>query len=240
MAEEDKKPETEETSKEIIKDIEKSGVPENIAGKEEKLDEKIMNDIEKKATGKKEEKPVEKAWKEFIIPLRRKFKKTARYKRTPKAIRAIKEFLVRHMKVYERDLDKVKLDKYLNEFVWTRGIRNPPSKVKIKAIIDGDVIRAELSELSEKLKFKKSKLERRENKVASVAKKEPEQKLEEKTEEEKSEEETRRRGAMLEKEKKAAVVEAGQKIEKAAAKQAKHQAKVSKQPKHQRRMALQK
>ena len=242
MAEEDKKlQEKEETSEEIVKDIEKSGVSEKIAAKEEKLDEEIMKDVEKKAAEKKEEtrpdkaelKKEEKAWKEFIIPLRSKFSKTARYRRTPKAIKAIKEFLVRHMKMYERDLKKVKLDKYLNEFIWTRGIRNPPSRVRIKAVIDGDVIRAELAELTERLRFKKEKLARRETRVPAQKKKEPEKVSDAggaKTEEEKTEE----------KEKKASVVEAGQKMEKAAAKQAKHQSKVSKQPKRQRRMALQK
>src|SRR3972149_841271 len=226
MTEEDKKPqEKEETSKEIVKDIEKSGVPEKIAEKEEKLDKKIIKNVEKTA-----EKKEEKEWKEFVVPLRRKFGKVARYRRTPRAIKAIKEFLVRHMKMYERDLKKVKLDKYLNEFIWTRGIRNPPSRVKIRAVIDGDVIRAELAELTEALRFKKEKLARRETRAPKVHKTPEAEKAPEKTEEEKAEE----------KEKKAAVVEAGQKMEKLAEKQAKHQTKISKQPKRQRRMALQK
>ncbi len=180
---------------------------------------------------KKTEK--EKSWKEFIIPLRRKFKKTASYRRAPKAIRAIKEFLVRHMKIYDRDLKKIKLDKYLNEFIWTRGIKNPPAKIKVRAAVEGDLIRVELSELTEKLKFKKGKLEKREKAAEVVSKKaRPEAAAEvpEKTETEKTEE----------KEKKAAVVEAGQKMEKAAAKKMKHEMKISKQPKRQRRMALEK
>lgn len=168
--------------------------------------------------------------KEFIIPLRRKFRKTVSYNRAPKAIKVIKEFLVRHMKVYDRDLRKIKLDKYLNEFVWNRGIKNPPAKIKVKAFIDGDFIRVELVELTEKLKFKKGKLEKREKSTAPAPKKEELAEVTEKTEEEKAEE----------KEKKAAVVEAGQKMEKFAEKQAKHQTKISKQPKRQRRMALQK
>ena len=218
MAEEDKT-----TEAEIKEEIEKKV--------EEKKEETRPSDAELKKTEHHAEKKEEKAWKEFIVPLRRKFGKVARYRRTPKAIRAIKEFLVRHMKMYERDLKKVKLDKYLNEFIWTRGIRNPPSRVRIKAIVDGDVIRAELAELTAALKFRKEKLERRESKVPAQKKKEPEQVVREKTEEEKAEE----------KEKKAAVVEAGQKMEKVAAKRMKHEGKVSKQPKTQpRRMALQK
>lgn len=197
-----------------------------------------MAEETKKPETKKEENqnrgsaPPERTGKEFTIPLRRKFKKTASYRRAPKAIRAIKEFLVKHMKIYDRDLKKIKLDKYLNEFIWTRGIKNPPSKIKVRAFVDGDFVRAELAELTEKLRFKKGKLEKREKSAEAIKKKEPEPALAApgKTEEEKTEE----------KEKKAAVVEAGQKMEKAAAKKMKHEMKVSKQPKRQRRMALEK
>jgi large subunit ribosomal protein L31e len=187
---------------------------------------------EKKAKVETTEKRIE---KEFIIPLRSTFKKTVRYKRVPKSIKAIKLFLLRHMKVYDRDLKKIKIDKYLNEFIWARGIRSPPSKVKVKAFIEGDFIRVELTELSEKLKFKKEKLERRENKSVATTpkKKEAEKPAEptEKTEEAKAEE----------KEKKSAVVEAGKMMEKTSAKQAKHMGKEKPmQPKRQRRMALQK
>lgn len=201
-------------------------------GTEEKKEVEKTEEKPKTSVEKKEEKRQE---KEFIIPLRRVFKKTASYKRVPKSIRAIKIFLVKHMKFYERDVNKVKLDRYLNEFIWARGIKNPPSKVKIKAFVDGDFIRAELAELPERLKFKKEKLERREKKgtAETPEKKEAEkQEVSEEAKEEKAEEKK------LEKEKQASVIEAGQKMEKATAKQAKHLAKTSKQPKHQRRMAL--
>ncbi len=65
----------------------------------------------------------------YTIPLKRKVKKTAIYKRTPKAIKTIKEFLKKHMKSNE-----VKLSKELNETIWSRGIKHPPSKIKVKAI----------------------------------------------------------------------------------------------------------
>ncbi len=67
----------------------------------------------------------------YTIPLRRKFIKVPRYKRTPKAIRVIKEFLKRHMKS-----DKIVLDKKINEKVWERGIKHPPGKIKVKAVKD--------------------------------------------------------------------------------------------------------
>ena len=176
--------------------------------------------------------PTNKIEKEYIIPLRRKWAKVPRYKRANKAIKAIKEFLARHMKVRDRDLNKIKLDKYLNEFIWTRGIRKPPIKVKIKATREGEIIRAELAELPEALKFKKARLEKREKKATEVVSKKKE-KVEE-VEKTKEEEEKKKEAE----EKKSAVVEAGKELEKKAAKRTKHQTKVSKQPKRQIRQAL--
>lgn len=157
--------------------------------------------------------------REYIIPLRVKWRKVPRYKRANKAIKSIKEFLARHMKIYDRDLNKIKLDKYLNEFVWFKGIRKPPAKIKIKALRDKtkdgtEIIYAELAELPEKLRFKKL----REEKLVQTSKKtEKKAESKEETQESKTEEEIKK-----ESEKKAAVVEAGQKRAKQNAKKEKH------------------
>ena len=98
--------------------------------------------------------------REYIIPLRRKFQHVARYKKTPKAIKTVKEFLVKHMKIYDRDLNKIKIDKNLNEFLWARGIKNPPHKIRVKAIKDRENIRVELIDYPNKLKFKKAREEK--------------------------------------------------------------------------------
>ena len=177
--------------------------------------------------------------KDYIIPLRNKWKRVPRYKRANKAIKTIKEFLVKHMKIRDRDLRKVKVDKYLNEVIWSKGIKKPPTKIKVKAIKKGDSIRAELSEMPEKLKFKKLREEKMKKKAMQVVEKKKAVKKEaeevKKPEEEKQTEEEKKE----EKEKKSAVVEAGKEIEKAAAKKVKHEAggKI-KQPKHQVRKAL--
>lgn len=221
----------EETKKLEIKEEEKE--EQKKPGAEEKKQE-AKKPEEKPKAEKKEEKKIE---KEFTIPLRRKFKNVPRYKKTPKAIRTIKEFLVKHMKLYDRDLNKVKIDKYLNEFIWTRGIRHPPARIKVKVTVEGDIVRAELSEMSEKMKFKKGKLEKRETKMPIPEKKKEAEKpvVTEEAKEEKAEEKKK------EKEKQAAVIEAGKKMEKATAKQARHMGKEKPmQPKRQRRMALEK
>ena len=161
--------------------------------------------------------------KEYTIPLREKVRSVPRYKKTNKAVRTIKEFLARHMKVYDRDLNKIKIDKYLNEYLWFRGIRNPPHKVKIKATREGEIVRVELLEFPEKLKFKKAREEKREQKGAETAKKKKEEKKTEEKIEEKNKDGVEDKKE--ESEKKSAVIEAGQEFEKAEAKKMKHTTK---------------
>ena len=188
---------------------------------------------------KKTEPKIEKIDKEYTIPLKDKWKRVPRYKRANKAIKAIKEFLVRHMKIRDRNLEKIKIDKYLNEAVWFRGIKKPPIKIKVKAIKEGDIVKVELAEMPDKLKFKKLREEKREQKAIEKVDKKKSAKVEETKEKEgagKTEEDIKK-----EKEKKSAVVEAGQKRGKDAAKRAKHQVGgKTKQPKRQIRKALEK
>ncbi len=173
--------------------------------------------------------------REYIIPLRHRWSIVPRYKRTNKAVKAVKEFLVRHMKIRDRDLDKIKLDKYLNETLWNRGIRSPPSRIKVLAVKEGDIVRVTAVDLPTNIKFKKA----REEKVISSAKKVAEKKKEEKKAEEKIEEnakEEKEDEKKEEKEDKAAVVEAGKELQEKAAKIEKHTTKVKtpKQEKNQR------
>ena len=185
---------------------------------------------------KKSETKADNLEREYIIPLRKRFQHVARYKKTPKAIKTIKEFLVKHMKIYDRDLKKIKIDGYLNEAIWGRGIKNPPHKIKVKAVKEGDIVKVELVDYPTKLKFKKLRLIKREKAGEDVAKKKKAPKAEEKTAE--TVEETEKKKAE-EKEKAHAGADAMQKIEKAAAKTAKHQTGgKTKLPKRERRMAL--
>ncbi len=212
---------------------------------------------------KKPEPKTNKIEREYTIPLREKVRVVPRYKKTNKAVKTVKEFLARHMKVYDRDLDKIKLDKYLNEALWTRGIRKPPHKIKVKAIKEGDIVRVELVEFSDKLKFKKAREEKAlqkskellEGKKSKMAKMKEGVQGEKPAPQEGVPSDTQRgtsegKGAeakqteekkVEEKEKKAAVVEAGAKMEKAAAQSEKKSAKAAgkqTQQKHQVRKAL--
>ena len=68
----------------------------------------------------------------YTVPLRRAFE-APRYRRTKVAVRLIREFATRHMKSEE-----IKLDEDLNEYLWSRGITNPPRRVKLEMEKDED------------------------------------------------------------------------------------------------------
>ena len=136
--------------------------------------------------------------KEYIIPLRREWLKVPRYRRAGRAIKAIKEYIAKHMKVPDRNVANVKIDMHFNQEIWFRGRRSPPHKIKVKAIKDGDLVRVELADLSEHAKFAKAKHEKRHKEAEAEEKKkpaEPEKPVEEKTEEEKKEEEEKAKSA---------------------------------------------
>lgn len=76
----------------------------------------------------------------YTIPLRKEYSKAPIWRKTKKAVKAVKQFLIKHMKS-----EDVKLGKALNEKLWKHGIRNPPHKVKVSVTKDDKgVVRAEL------------------------------------------------------------------------------------------------
>jgi len=126
--------------------------------------------------------------KEYVIPLRRSWINLPRYKRTARAIKEIKEFVAKHMKVPDRDTSKVKVDVYLNNDLWFRGRKKPPAKIKVKATQEGELVKVEFVDMSEHVKFLKSKQEKKHKKAEKPIEKPAEEKPEEKTKEQKKEE----------------------------------------------------
>ena len=115
---------------------------------------------------KKNKVNYEKLEREYTVNLRKKVNGVPRYRKTEKAITTLKEFIAKHMKLPDRDKRNVRLDKYVNEYLWARGIKNPPMKIKVKAVREKDVVRVELVDYPTNLKFKKD----REMKLQKVAK----------------------------------------------------------------------
>jgi len=198
-----------------------------IEEKKTEVSEAVAEEVKKKVEVlKKGEKPkIEKSEeREYVIPLRAKLVQVQKYRRASKAIRLVKQFLVRHMKVRDGDLNKIRIDKYLNDFIWARGIKNPPSKIRVRTFKEGEIVRVELFELTDKLKFKKGKLDKRATRASDGGKKKikkEEPKPEEKTVEEKKDIQ----------EKKASVVETGKARSKSEAVKSKHTTKGATGPK---------
>jgi len=148
----------------------------------------------------------------YVIPLRREWLKVPQYKRGKKAIKAVREFLARHMKVENRDVSKIALDKGINEAIWSRGIKRPPQKISVRVVkfSDGSVkaeflglppkFKAEEEKLKKKLEKARKKETEREKKKKEKPKPEVKPEEKEKTEEEKlSEEEKKEKEKMLHK-----------------------------------------
>ena len=70
----------------------------------------------------------------MVIPLRA----------TKQAPRTRREIVMRHMKV---DAEHVWIDASVNEKLWENGIRNPPSKITVKAVkFDDGLVEVSLAE----------------------------------------------------------------------------------------------
>lgn len=152
--------------------------------------------------------------REYVVPLRREWLKVPMYRRTKKAVKALKEFMVKHMKVYDRDLRKIKVDTHLNNEIGFRGMKKPLHKVRVKAIKyeNGDVV-VKLVTLPKHIEFELARKVRIEaERMKKEVEKPKETKAEEKTEEEKKDE----------KEKTTSSKEAMQAVEKSQAKQMEH------------------
>ena len=109
----------------------------------------------------------------YVIPLRRETLKVPNFKKANKAVRAIRQFISKHMK--SGDLF---IGKHLNLYVWRHGAKNPPHKVKITASKDdkGKVFVELFGAPKEVPKAEEKKPAKKEEKKAEAEK--PEQKLE--------------------------------------------------------------
>lgn len=76
----------------------------------------------------------------YTIPLA-VVKDYPKWKRSNKAIKVIREYLSKHMKIEE---EKIKVSGVLNEKIWEHGIQKPPNKIRVKAVRSDEGVTAEL------------------------------------------------------------------------------------------------
>ena len=87
----------------------------------------------------------------YIIPLKKTSYKSS--KAAPVAVKRIKTYLMRHMKV---DQENIWIDDSLNNTLWSKGKYNMPSKIRVKAVkFDDGVVEVYVPEME----FKKSRRE---------------------------------------------------------------------------------
>ena len=110
----------------------------------------------------------------FTVPIRKIKKIVPRWKRAPRAVKFVREFVARHAKAEE-----VIIAPEVNEKIWERGIEKPPNKLRIKVkVVEEEVegkgkVRVAYVELPPEAK-KATKKEKK-----TEEKKEEEKKLEE-------------------------------------------------------------
>jgi len=124
---------------------------------EEALEAKAEEEIEPLAREEEAEEEVEEAEKKekapeekeiveeriYTIPLRRAWI-SPRKKRTPRAVRIVKSFIQRHMKIEtggkgeeeEEEEGRLVISNEVNEKLWSRGIEKPPRNIRVRAVKD--------------------------------------------------------------------------------------------------------
>jgi large subunit ribosomal protein L31e len=117
-----------------------------VAGEEEQPVEDTFAEEEAEERPRRREEEEERFVEEriYTIPLRRAWIMPAK-KRAPRAIRIIRAFVQRHMKVGETALEgeseeieagRIIISNEVNEEIWSRGIQKPPRKLRIRAAKD--------------------------------------------------------------------------------------------------------
>lgn len=77
--------------------------------------------------------------KVLVLNMRKLLVEKPRWKRTTTATRILRKFLERKLKT-----DKIKIDSELNRFIWSRGAKNPPMKIRVRAAKEGEVFKVYL------------------------------------------------------------------------------------------------
>ncbi|MFN3383889.1 MAG: 50S ribosomal protein L31e [Archaeoglobaceae archaeon] len=79
----------------------------------------------------------------YSIRLRQKLVNYPRWLRSKKAVRYLRNFLSRHMKVPP---ENVKFSEKLNELLWSRGAKWAPSRLKLRVVkFDDGIVEVEIA-----------------------------------------------------------------------------------------------
>jgi len=135
VEEEEELEETEEPE-----EILESELPEEEDEELEEEEEEEFVEAKKRSLRKKEDEEDIVEERFYTIPLRKAWIST-RKKRAPRAVRIVKSFVLKHMKVRteaegEEEAEKLVIDNEVNEKLWNRGIEKPPRKIRVRVVKD--------------------------------------------------------------------------------------------------------
>ena len=130
--------ETEETEEVLEKEAvseEENEEAEEAAEEEEIAEAEEKREVEKEKKKELEEEIVDERF--YTIPLRKAWI-SPRKKRAPRAMRIIKSFVRKHMKIRtevegEEESEMLVISSEVNEKIWSRGIEKPPRKIRVRA-----------------------------------------------------------------------------------------------------------
>ena len=122
--------------KEAVENPEPEAAEIEEASKTEKAAEETGEELKEEAKPVEKETPEEEEEMEiveekfYVLNLRRIWT-APREKRTPRAVRYLREYVARRMKT-----DEVSLSEEANSMLWARGISKPPRKIRVRAVKD--------------------------------------------------------------------------------------------------------
>ena len=99
--------------------------------KEEAEVEEVKEEAKSKKAAEEEEEELEIVEEKFYDLNLRRIWTAPREKRTPRAVRYLREFIGRRMKT-----DEVAISEAANSMLWARGISKPPRKIRVRAVKD--------------------------------------------------------------------------------------------------------
>lgn len=151
---EEPEPTDEESSEKALEELVEAPAEEETETAKEAPKEEEAAAEERAAETTEEEKPAKEAEEEeeiveeriYTVPLGKAWILPGR-KRAPRAMRMLRSFIVKHMKLdvhkevegeEEEELAKLIISNEVNLRVWNRGIEKPPRKVRVRAAKDKD------------------------------------------------------------------------------------------------------
>jgi len=134
--------ETEETEEVVEEEEVLAEEAEEVEEEEAILEAEEERAVEKEKKREIEEEIVEEKF--YTIPLRRAWV-PPRKKRAPRAMRLVKSFVRRHMKLQTEaeegeEAERLVISNEVNEKIWRRGIEKPPRRIRVRAVKDREGI----------------------------------------------------------------------------------------------------